>query len=381
MLFSRPTSRFLITVAALCLADLAGAGPAVASPAPVPAATAAAKVAGMRITGTITYSASTPADVLITGGASGGATESGTFKIDLVSTELPYEGEWTDEGSSYVVTDKIDATSTLPNSSGVTTYTADKTFAGKFAGEGSETNETSIWAGFPAPRVLVSPVVERWVPVVINGNQDMSWPTLWVPGCPHVFPTGGGYYVGGRFDARRGTVDADCKGGTGWTKYEVTGTLHVDAYMFVLPRKALPEGEWEHALTKQHHDYPAADIPVRSGTPYFAVTAGKVTYTTSEACGLGITLIGMDGVHYTYCHSSQLLVPENAWVAPGTELGLSGDTGSAKGHPHLHFEIRIDRRQHCPQPLLWDLYRGTKPPPDWSTVHDLPETGCFYSTS
>ncbi len=116
------------------------------------------------------------------------------------------------------------------------------------------------------------------------------------------------------------------------------------------------------------------------------MTAGTVKYVSknNKSCGPhGITLIGMDGLHYTYCHGTTQLVPDRKVVPPGTELGLTGAEGDAKG-PHLHFEIRTAPFKNkytdtlCPQELLWRLYEGTQPAPDAQFVHSLPRTGCTH---
>lgn len=127
-----------------------------------------------------------------------------------------------------------------------------------------------------------------------------------------------------------------------------------------------------------HHDYVAIDIPVPVGTPYYAITAGKVTYTSpGNGCGTGVQLHGLDGVTYTYCHGSKRLIAAGLTVPPGTELGLTGNTGHSFG-PHLHLQILYAGKKRCPQALLWDLYDGIQPPPDAHAVQTLPTRGCSY---
>jgi hypothetical protein len=143
------------------------------------------------------------------------------------------------------------------------------------------------------------------------------------------------------------------------------------AYAFVLPRSSIGSETW---LTKPHHDHPAADIPVPTGTPFYATTAGTVTQLTdpTKACGYGYVLAGNDGVQYTYCHASSL-VAANGGVVAGQHLGYSGNSGTRTTGPHLHFQIRFGQLR-CPQDFLLALYRNA-PVPDPRT---LPTSGCTY---
>ncbi|MBV9447611.1 MAG: M23 family metallopeptidase [Streptosporangiaceae bacterium] len=129
-------------------------------------------------------------------------------------------------------------------------------------------------------------------------------------------------------------------------------------YQFILPDNAITSAS---ELNQKHHKpHLAIDIPVPTGTAYYAITSGTVTRTNPKGdCGMGTILQGDDGVQYTYCHGSAWLVPNGARVAAGTELGLTGNTGHSEG-PHLHFQIAYpaagSRTLRCPQNLLFTLY-------------------------
>jgi murein DD-endopeptidase len=72
---------------------------------------------------------------------------------------------------------------------------------------------------------------------------------------------------------------------------------------------------------------------------YFYSSQITVTRTNPHGdCGTGIVLHGLDGVTYTYCHGSAWFINNGGHVAPGEELGLTGNTGKPSG-PHLHFQI------------------------------------------
>ncbi|HUM87757.1 MAG TPA: M23 family metallopeptidase, partial [Actinomycetota bacterium] len=128
-------------------------------------------------------------------------------------------------------------------------------------------------------------------------------------------------------------------------------------------------------FTKPHHDYPAADIPVPVGTPLYAVTNGVVVGTpTSGKCGIGVIFNGDDGAQYTYCHGN----PGTQAVAIGDRVNVgqrlldSASTGKSTG-PHLHFGIRIDGTQRCPQPFFVAIADGQPLAPQ-----GLPTSGCSY---
>ncbi|MCB9376391.1 MAG: peptidoglycan DD-metalloendopeptidase family protein [Microthrixaceae bacterium] len=128
-------------------------------------------------------------------------------------------------------------------------------------------------------------------------------------------------------------------------------------------------------FTKPHHDYPAADIPVPTGTPLFAVTNGVVVGTpTSGKCGIGVIFNGDDGAQYTYCHGNPgtQAVTIGDRVSVGQHLLDSASTGNSTG-PHLHFGIRVDGTQRCPQPFFVAIADGEPFAP-----RGLPTSGCSY---
>lgn len=143
---------------------------------------------------------------------------------------------------------------------------------------------------------------------------------------------------------------------------------------------ALPlERRWFEAnpswLTKPHHDYPAADLPVPVGTPVYAAAAGTVRATSAPTsrCGLGVVVAGADGHEWVYCHAEALLVFTDMAVAAGQVLMRSGNTGHSTG-PHLHFGVqRPDGTRLCPQPLLTAWFTGVAASPA-----SAPSSGCSY---
>ncbi len=144
---------------------------------------------------------------------------------------------------------------------------------------------------------------------------------------------------------------------------------------YTLPVERAWYDQYPGWFTKPHHDYPAADIPVPTGTQIYSATSGAVaSVTTAGACGIGVVINGDDGAQYTYCHGlpgSHAVTSGNS-IQNGRMLMLSASTGNSTG-PHLHFSIRIDGQERCPQPFLVSIAEGQPLNP-----HGLPNLGCTY---
>ena len=80
------------------------------------------------------------------------------------------------------------------------------------------------------------------------------------------------------------------------------------------------------------------DMMAGFGTPIYAVVSGSVSHSTSGLGGNQIWLAGSDGNKYFYAHLREYVGSVGA-VSAGDQIGRVGDTGNAKGTPHLHFEI------------------------------------------
>ena len=81
------------------------------------------------------------------------------------------------------------------------------------------------------------------------------------------------------------------------------------------------------------------DIMAPYGAPAYAVTDGRVTRTSwSTNGGLGVYLRGNDGHEYYYAHMSSAVVRSGS-VRVGQLIARVGDSGNARGTPHIHFEL------------------------------------------
>ncbi len=82
------------------------------------------------------------------------------------------------------------------------------------------------------------------------------------------------------------------------------------------------------------------DILSPMGTPVRAITSGVWDIRSPGAsAGLWAILRGDDGNQYWYMHLQSHTVGDGARVSAGQQTATNGDTGNARGTPHLHFEL------------------------------------------
>lgn len=121
-------------------------------------------------------------------------------------------------------------------------------------------------------------------------------------------------------------------------------------------------------LDQPHHDYPAIDLMIPTGSPVYAVRGGTVARVVEwpyncwevgrceQTCGIGLSINGDDGARYIYCHASRSNgFAVGAQITAGQLLMWSGNTGRS-GAPHLHFEIKVAGQRVCPQHVLRRIY-------------------------
>ncbi len=174
------------------------------------------------------------------------------------------------------------------------------------------------------------------------------------------------------FQRSKGLTQDGVVGPNTWAAL-VGGSVNCDsssggAYRLPIPKGTLPRSEYDDP----HHDYPAIDLPTRTGTPAYAITAGTVSYV-GGGCGNGILVSASNGSSYKYCHLNSRSVGSGARVSAGQLIGYTGNTGNSTG-PHLHLEVRAGGVLRCPQRLLLALYDGAAVP----SPSSLPTSGCTY---
>lgn len=79
------------------------------------------------------------------------------------------------------------------------------------------------------------------------------------------------------------------------------------------------------------------DMMARTGVPVVAPVSGTVSHRGNSVGGLSFHLSGDNGHYYYGTHLSRY--GASGRVSAGTVIGYVGDSGNARGMPHLHFEI------------------------------------------
>ena len=98
------------------------------------------------------------------------------------------------------------------------------------------------------------------------------------------------------------------------------------------------------------------DVMADYGTPCVAITSGRVVQRSGGNAGLYIFLYGDNGHLYYYMHLQGYAA--SGRVSAGQVVGYVGDTGNARGCPHLHFEWHPNGGAAVnPYPLLVALDR------------------------
>ncbi len=107
-----------------------------------------------------------------------------------------------------------------------------------------------------------------------------------------------------------------------------------------------------------HAKHPSGiDVAVNTGEPIYAVRDGRVQYAGGDPCcsyGYFMVLEHDQGWTSLYAHLSAFRAVAGQEVTQGQLIGLSGESGKARG-AHLHFELRmggvpVNPMEHLPPP-------------------------------
>lgn len=127
-------------------------------------------------------------------------------------------------------------------------------------------------------------------------------------------------------------------GGGGGTNPRESGVGYLDAIICPIQGPSAYGDTWG-APRSGGRRHQGVDMLATTGTPLQAVVSGVLTQNPLQVLG-GITmsLVGDNGNRYYYGHMSAYEgLPGR--VEQGQVIGYIGDSGNARGVPHLHFEI------------------------------------------
>jgi murein DD-endopeptidase MepM/ murein hydrolase activator NlpD len=137
--------------------------------------------------------------------------------------------------------------------------------------------------------------------------------------------------------ARRGRVSSR-SAGAGSTSARAVGVIASGSWVCPVQGPRAFSNDWGQPRSggRRHQ---GNDILAPRGTPVVANVGGSVQQHRSSLGGLSYYLHGDDGNTYYGAHLSGYAA--GGRVSAGTVIGYVGDTGNARGTPHLHFEIHV----------------------------------------
>jgi len=98
-------------------------------------------------------------------------------------------------------------------------------------------------------------------------------------------------------------------------------------------------------------DHDGIDIPAKKGTPVRAAESGRVIESGRIGDYGNVVILKHAGRYSTvYAHNRRNRVRKGEFVEKGDVIAEVGETGNATG-PHVHFEVRRDRKPE--NPLLY----------------------------
>ena len=127
---------------------------------------------------------------------------------------------------------------------------------------------------------------------------------------------------------------------------EPAGKIVLERWRFGWPVKGSVISPFGMRSGKKHD---GIDIAAPEGSAVLAAAEGEIIYSDDGIRGYGniVMLKHDDGFITVYAHNEENLVKVGDFVRRGEIIGKVGNTGHSSG-PHLHFEVRKDRRPRNP---------------------------------
>ena len=99
---------------------------------------------------------------------------------------------------------------------------------------------------------------------------------------------------------------------------------------------------------------PKQMLSLVGGTPLVAMNSGSVRVNSHYQGGRQVYVNGDDGITYYYAHMSRWAsgLSTGQRVNKGQVIGYVGDSGNARGTPHLHLGMIVGGRYVNPYPTV-----------------------------
>lgn len=112
----------------------------------------------------------------------------------------------------------------------------------------------------------------------------------------------------------------------------------------------------EYAVSQRFFQkHPAIDFAASVGTEVIASAAGEVISVYEDKYFGNVILIDhLNGYSTLYAHLAKALIHPKRFVQKGEVIALVGNTGNSTA-PHLHFEIKLNKKYIDPENLLIDI--------------------------
>ena len=141
---------------------------------------------------------------------------------------------------------------------------------------------------------------------------------------------------------------------------DATESFNIDVGVFPVDELRKPfRNDWDERRSggRRHR---GTDLLAQTGVPLRAVEDGTFERSTVGSLGgLSVYLLGESGARYYYAHLDEAeAFVEGDQIYAGQRIGTVGDSGNAKGSPHLHLQWAPngDSDWQNPYPLLAALY-------------------------
>lgn len=124
-----------------------------------------------------------------------------------------------------------------------------------------------------------------------------------------------------------GSRGGDGGGGGAYVDFDIVCPIATSAY-----------GDTWGAPRSGGRRHQGVDMISPRGTEIYAVVDGYASWRSNRLGGNAVWLSGNNGNKYYYAHLDSY-VGDSRTVSQGELIGYNGDTGNARGTPHLHFEV------------------------------------------